>query len=410
MNRYQYTFNGVVAFNGRDCYEVGFRTGSRTRERSTQGTMWIDKETLAYVAFEIDRLDKSNARQLMGFIFPVEDYIKVVYELHNGKWYSTRVSKKAKHENVRLPFPSHANIDMIVTHIQTDSVKPIPVESRLEYTDRIQTKVETFNPKGWTDSDILAHVQAEQLGFQFSIDESAELFQQKVSPKSSSANLRVALASKLILSYGVSYTPIRFNEVNPNIHFQSNQDIPPFVFSQTMPKADANFHLQFVVGYRIDKKWHLFWQSGSNLFNEITYNSNSLGITFRRNLNKAGYPLFIGASFLASDRSYYRNLGSRENPNSFRYNNKNFNAKELRFDYGVREQTIAPQLSLSKRMSRLITLDVYAGYHFSVHSQSSLRIKEKGGIPLFRKSTTVHFDDNHVSPNQWEAGLRFFLF
>ena len=397
MNQFQYQFNGVVMFNGRYCYEIEVRSRNITETKDMEAKMLIDKETLAYVSFEIKRLN-NNIAPFRVNNQPTEFLGNVVYEQHNGLWYLTRCSGRAKHESARLPFPLFSSVDMVVTHIRTSSVKPIPVSKRLERTELIESKVETYNPKGWTDSDVLANINTGQLGFQFPLDESASIFQQNAPKNFSSTNKKFSFVSKFIIGFGVTYTPISFNELSQNMRFQPNQDLSPFTLTTHLSNTQANFHIQYILGYRISKKWQLFWQNTSNsLFSkDISHNTNSLGIKFLQNINNAGYPLFFGTSILVSDRNYYRDLGTYDSPNSFTYDNKKFNANKLDFSYGIREQTIMPQISLSKRVSKLITVTIHAGYHFSIHSEENIKFEEKGGFALFRKKAYVKFNDTNL--------------
>jgi len=229
--------------------------------------------------------------------------------------------------------------------------------------------------------------------------------------------------SKLIFSYGISYTPVSFNQINPNISFQPNPANSPFVISKIMQSAKQNFLLQGSLGYRISKKWHLLWDRSSYSFSKnISFQSGSLGIKYQYNLNNAGYPVFIGTSLFVCDRSYYRNLGIMDNLSSFTYNHKKFDAKKLDFSYGTREQTITPQISLSKRVNKFMTLDFFANYHFPIHSENNIKIKEKDGFSLFRKNTTINFNDNNLNidnsdilknsifTNKLEIGIMFSFF
>jgi len=423
MKRYQYQFNGIMTLNGRDCYEIEFHSKNENDGKSTEGTILIDVETLAYASFEINAQNKENAKAIIGSILPVEYNTKIIYKPLAGKWFLKQVSSRTKHKNVRFKYPLYSSIDLIATQIQTDSVRPIPIEKRLEYMDQIESKAEAYNPKGWIDYEILANERPEQLNFQFSTDEAVTAFQKKVPSKISYNKLITTLLSKLILSYGVSYTPVSFGEINPNISFRPNPANPPFVFSGNMPSAKQSFLLQGNFGYRISKRWHLLWERSSYSFSKnISFQSGSLGIKYQYNLNNAGYPVFIGTSLFVCDRSYYRSLGAMDNLNSFTYNHKKFDAKKLDFSYGTREQTITPQISLSKRISKYFTLDFFTKYHFSIHSENNMKIKEKDGFFLFRKSATINFSDsnlnidnpnilkNSISANKLEIGIMFSVF
>ena len=104
---------------------------------------------------------------------------------------------------------------------------------------------------------------------------------------------------------------------------------------------------QSVLGYRFTKKWSVQWQNSSDFFaRNVKYSDNSLGVEFRQNLNNAGYPPFLGISIGMVDKKY---SGA----------------------YQIREQAILPQLSLSKRVSKYITLELFTNYALPVHSNNT---------------------------------------
>jgi len=107
---------------------------------------------------------------------------------------------------------------------------------------------------------------------------------------------------------------------------------------------------QTVFGYRFTKKWSVQWQNSSDFFDRnVKYSDNSLGVEFRQNLNNAGRPLFLGTSLWLSDNHFNR-----------------------KYHDSVREQTIVPQLSLSKQMSLFFTFELFANYPFVIHSNINI--------------------------------------
>jgi hypothetical protein len=314
FKNYQYEFAGIKTLNGKDCYEIGFHPVKK--DDNTYGTILIDTETLAYVSFEMNVENKKNAPLSLKTISPVEYKEKIIYEQQSEKWYFKQFSATTKHENWRLKSPLYSSLNFITTAIQTDSVRAIPVEKRLEYFDPIEAKTEVYNPNGWTDSNILAQEDPGKLDFQFSTDEAAGIFRQNLSKKSSFTETIIKIVPKLIMGYGINY--------------DSNLQLVAF---------------QGVLGYRFDKNWNIRWQSAEDFFNKrIDFTESSLGIEYRKNLNNAGYPVFLGTSLWISDKNY---VGK----------------------YNFREQTIAPQLSISKRISKFITLEVFANYPITIHSK-----------------------------------------
>jgi hypothetical protein len=316
MNYFKYDFLGIKNYSGKDCYEITFSPLNKDSV-NIQGSMLIDIETLAYVFFEINIEKKENAKTYIGIIKPTETIVRVFYEKSNGKWYLKQISSRNKYESRRWDSPLYSSLDFITTYIQTDSVQPIPVEKRLEYFDPIEAKVEAYNPKGWTDSDILANEN--QVNFQFSTDEALSIYNRIIPKKKISlTEAIIKILPKLKIGYGVSYN---FDE--QLILYQS------------------------IIGYKFNKRWSVQWQATEDLFvKNVKYKENGFGIEFRKNINNAGYPLFLGTSLSISDE---------------RYSGK----------YNLREQSIVPQLSISKRISRFFTFELFVNYSTVIHSNIS---------------------------------------
>ncbi|GHV09512.1 hypothetical protein FACS1894162_0220 [Bacteroidia bacterium] len=320
MQYRHYEFNGIKTWNGMDCYEIAFRPLGKDSD-NVQGTMLIDTETLAYVSFNMHSEHPENAKKIIGPMSPVESKMNVIYEKQNEKWYLKQVKANSKHENWRITGSLYSSYAFVTTAIQTDSVKPIPIEKRLEYLDPIETKTEVYNPNGWTDSDILAKEDVKQLNFQFSTDEAFSIFQQNTPKKFSFTKTLITIVPKLIMGYGLNY--------------DLNQQLLVF---------------QGILGYKFNRKWNVRWQIAEDFFDkQINFTENSLGIEFRKNLNNAGRPVFLGTSLWISDKQY---TGK----------------------YNFKEQTITPQLSFSKRMSTFVTLEFFANYPITIHSKGERNI------------------------------------
>jgi hypothetical protein len=318
---YCYELAGINTIQGIDCYEIRFHPLNKDSDY-VEGRIFIETNNLAYVSFDIDEKHPENAKKIVGLINPVKTKSQVRYEKQAGKWYLKQVSEKEKYEhNWRLKEPLYARVDFITTHIQTDSIVPIPVANRLEYMDPIETKVEEYCPNGWTDIDVIINKDSTQIGFQFSTDEALAIFNQKLSKKKSFQEYLLNVFPRIIKGYGISYDP----------------DLRITMY-------------QMILGYHLTKKWNFRWQISTDLFvKNVKYVDNSLNIGFRQNLNNAGYPLFLETSLGIADKKYF---GS----------------------YQIREQTIVPSISLSKRINKYITLELFTNYDFPIHSDNDMNI------------------------------------
>lgn len=139
-------------------------------------------------------------------------------------------------------------------------------------------------------------------------------------------------------------------------------------------------------------------------------------------MKKAGLPLFLEASLMLSSNSYYSNLGKYDNPKTFKYKGKKIDSNVISFDYGYKYKSVTPQISISKRISKMLSVKMYMSYDFHLYSEKVLRLKEeKGGlfskkkIELKENDMNLDFGNNyspwdsfHVSNAQFGLLLRIF--
>jgi hypothetical protein len=317
FSHYHYDFTGIITLNGKDCYKIEFYPLGKDCAK-VQGNLLIDVESLAYVVFEMHSEYPENVKNILGLMKPIKSSTKINYGCLNGRWYLKQVTENNFYENIRLDHPLSSVLNYVTISVQTDSVKPIPVEKRLEYMEPIEAKTEIYKPDGWTDSDILVNENLNQLYFQFSTDEAASIFQQNVNTaeKFSLRKTFIQIVPKIIMGYGIRYG--------------MNQKAVLF---------------QGVLGYRLNKRWSIGWQTVEDFYyRNMDWKENNLGFTFRKNLNNAGYPFFLETSLWISDRSFKRG------------------------NYKSKTQFILPQISLSKRMGQFTSLEFIVNYPIPVHS------------------------------------------
>ena len=329
LKYYHYDFNGVKSWKGNDCYEIEFQP--LNNDSILHGIMLIDVKSLAYISFEISTETPKNTKSFSEMMMPVEANYKVEYEPTDGVWHLKYITARVRHE--RFNKNRLTSADYVTTQIQTDDAEPVPIDKRLGIMEPIEAIAEAYNPKGWTDSDLLAEEKTEQLGFQFSTDEAQSIFSQKAKTSTTFTDVLIKTLPKLIVGEGMQY----------NRKYE------------TLVK-------QSIYGYRLNKKWSIQGQDAEDFYyNNITFKEISLGVEYRKNLNNAGYPLFLNTSLWLSHSDFKEKNHGR-----------------------IREQAIVPQLSLSKQIGNLVTIEFFTNYPLVIHSNVNPQKKEymKGGINL----------------------------
>jgi hypothetical protein len=91
---YKYKFNGIKSLNGKCFYDISFQKITRDT-LALSGKMILDKESLAYVSFDVNRNIKSVKPQIKQRINTLHE----TYEEIDGKWYLKYY--RSKNEDIR---------------------------------------------------------------------------------------------------------------------------------------------------------------------------------------------------------------------------------------------------------------------------------------------------------------------
>ena len=392
---FHYHFNGIKSLNSQEFYEISFyKTSKDTAELS--GTMLIETESLAYCSFDINKKVKSLHPQIKYRNSNAIAHYKKI----NEKWYFISCVYNKEDERTNNDKKIYGTVEYITTSIKEDSVHPIPYEKQLNYFEPLILKADEYDKKkGWTDYDILDNVDINKTNFQFSIEESTEIYEKNY-PKDRNfyQNKLIAFLVKFQYTYGFSYRNVTSNEMMQHIVFKPGDNIEPFNINSYYKKETDNFLFQSTVAYKLNRNINFFYQGSSDLFNEtISITENKIGIEFSKNLKRTGYPLLIQTSIAYSSNDYFSYLGTFNNPAQFTYKGKKIDSKEITFDYGYKYKSIIPQISLAKSISQLFSVKFYVSYDIRTHSNQVFRLKEKEGGFFSKKTIEMNDDDKNLN-------------
>jgi len=394
FKEYSYQFNGIMALGDRSFYKIDFLKNQKDTTKIYSGTMLIDKESLAYFSFEIYSNYNSNPLRTRD----AEKDIKITYDFADDKWFLKSYTYTNKHTDRFNGKHRFAIIEYLTTYCQKDSVYPIPYETRLKFLDAISVKADKYNKKGWTDYDDLKRGHLHKTDFQFSEEDSRDIFQNQHAPVGVKVRKNLfSILSKINMSVGVGYKPVTVSPVHAELQFAPDANILPFSIDREHKRLQENVLMDFSIGCRITNSFNIHYKESLDLFDEaISSNSKSIGIDWQKNIINSGNPVFVSASCIFNFRSFFADLGSYDNHDTFHYKGKKFDAKQLKFDYGMRQNTFSPQFALSKKLARLLEIKAYIAYHFQLSQKEVFRMKEKDGFFLSRKSVTVPSDNKEI--------------
>ena len=390
FKKYHYNFNGVVSLGGDEFYEISFTKTSKDTARIV-GTMLIEKESLAYVSFETKVEYESSHITIKHRKFQSS----VLYEKEGDKWYFKHYTYSSE-DRTRSDSIIYGSVDFVTTIIETDSVQPIPFERRLGFMEPTILKTDEYNSKGWTDYDDLENMSKDGLVFQFSPEESTEIFNRKSRLNTGNVLLKVmGILSKLTIEYGVSYQNIHNDGVFSDLVFKPDV-ASSFEIKKDIGSKEKNILLQSRTGYRLNKNIQIFYNENGNYFNkDFSIKESAFGIEYRKNIKNRGLPLFLNSALLFSSNKYFVNTGTFDSSHSFRVKGKKIDADKIALDYGIHAYTIVPQFSISSKINRFATLKLYGMYQFDMQSKDKFQIREASGF-LFKKSATINAEDTRI--------------
>jgi len=396
FRKYSYEFKGLRASGDQEFYEISFSTVNQDTTL-VNGTMLIEKESLAYAFFELKSTLHFSHPQINRRI----SHSKINYEKIGDKWYYKSYTSENedffRFKNKRIG----GKIDYLTTHIQIDSVRPIPFARQLAFLEPFVLKAEEYNPNGWTDYSLLENTKQPVSSFQFSIEDSENIFNRELSSGERKNKFIFKLANILNRTYmdiGITYNPVELTSGRHHFLFQPNPGINPFQIDHNQHKATQHPLIYGSIGYRLNKKISLVYENSSDFFNKnIASVEHRLGLTYSKNLTNTGRLIFIEGSLFGAIKNNYVKLGKYNNPAPFRIDGKKIDASKISFWYGNQQQGVMPQIAVKQNMSRFFSLKIFLAYNIAIGNKDVFRIKEeKGG--LFRKKTaTIHATDQTLS-------------
>lgn len=395
FRKYSYQLNGIKTLKGADYYEIGFVKKNADTTDLYSGTMLIDMKSLAYVFFETNSSGNPNALRFRDS----EQQVQVFYEKTDDKWYLNYYSFKNKHVDRINGKSRYIHIEFMTTYTREDSITPIPYERRLAFTEPISRVASQYDKKGWTDYDVLNNVNPQQTDFQFTIEESKNIFQNQ--QPHVSYRIREGLfsiMSRMYAGINVSYKPVSVSPANLQLQFIPNEEITPFEIDKKQHRLQETVLTHVILGYKLNKQWDIYYQDNADFFNKrISTKEQSIGVNWKKSITNGSLPFFMNASCNFNSRNYFVGLGKYDNLNSFKYKGKKFDSETLSFDYGIQQYTISPQFALSKTITPLYEMKIYLAYHIPINEEKVFRISENDGFFFTRKSAIISSKSQHLN-------------
>ena len=381
FDRFNFQLAGMTRFDGRDVYIIEFQS----RTSSFNGRLYIDVESLAYV-----RISWNNPSVVRELRFTRENRRgELNYIYFQGNWHLNHILYSDVKRFGSRP-ALHQSTEHLVLSINTDNVAPIPHEEQLAFREPFLEFAQQYDPDFWTGYNILQHDEVSQHSF------SAHLQDISLAMATASGRSRMERRQQFFHHFSRIYAGININyraisTIAGNYIF----DYQGIVFEKNIPEQQIFFEFGSMMGYSLTRRTSVYYASNSRLaFNSDLFMTNHIiGTEYRRNIKSRGRPLFVGANLNLGWSRHYVDWGNMQNSyGSFNIGRKTFDSDRINIRSGVNRFSVLPGISLSTRASRLFEITLDAKYDFAFSTREFVRIRERDGFFLTRRSATLSGD------------------
>jgi len=390
FDRFNFRLAGMTRFDGRDVYIIEHKSSSS----GFNARLYIDVETLAYV-----RIVSNNPGVVRELRFTRENIRRELnYIYFQGNWHLNNMFYSDVKRIGSRP-ALHQSLEHLVLSINTDSVTPIPHEEQLAFREPFLEFAQQYDPEFWTGYNILQQDNVLQHSLSTHFDKQDISLVMATAGGRSQMERRQQIFSHISRIYaGISINYRQVSSVAGNYIFDYNG----IMFQQDMPTQQMFLEYSSIVGYSLTRRTSVYYHTSSRLsFNSDLYMTNHfLGTEYRRNIKSKGRPLFIGANLNLGWSQHYVDWGNMQNVyGDFNIGRKTFDSDRINIRSGVNRFSVLPGINISTRASRLFEITLDAKYDFALSTREFVRIRERDGFFLTRRSTTVSGDYLQVIDN-----------
>lgn len=392
--KYRYSMKNSQTYNGQEVYCIAFSPKNGNREGIT-GEFFLDKESLAYLKFEYcsnDERIKENEKEipLNGIVF-LDNRRIINYEKIEGKYYMKSAFLKQKMLNKKTGYSLNSTIEYIQTMLTIDDARPIPYDEQLTLSTVISEKAEEYETSNWKDYTILEN-ESVQTAF-VSMQQADSLLNKSTPPSKRQVFEKIfKILSHFEAEINITAHPVSISQGNYLLHL-SLPDKRQLNFTTDTDNDLISLHLETAFKYRITKYWKIFYLESDNLLPSEKSKVYYGGIEYEIPLKTYGKKIFCSANAGYGYMEFLKSMGEVENTAEFTFNGKNFDSNKIEAYRGI--QLHGPRLGadLSFQVSNFWYLKLYGGWQFNLNQTEKIRIEEKDGFFLSRKSDEFFLTD-----------------
>lgn len=172
IKKHQFTLRGVINYQGREVYKILFDQKEGIKESLFKGQLYLDAESLAFVAIQMARSPRGMAwckygdagtralLKILGMNIDIrKETFDIIYRPHGGKWVLSSVRNdntfQFKSNRQFYDFPADIRVDYIITDIDTLPGNAFVSKEMLSNNKFIEGQQSDNDTTFWKDHTIL---------------------------------------------------------------------------------------------------------------------------------------------------------------------------------------------------------------------------------------------------------------
>lgn len=396
FKNYAYSLSGITKYQNNEVYVISFDTKDDSLKGSAKGKIFIEKSSLAYIAFEIESTEReiSNYNKThIGTPKVIKAERSAEYLKFRDQWYLKHVVVKEVRDYKGKDL--HVDGEYISTDIFTDLVNPIPLGEKINYNDSFSEKAKDFySADYWEEYNVLERdsTLGKQIKLLYSTEQSKRLLTEKTRFKKINNSRKVL--SKFNNRFGLCFMPVNGNDGLYAVSYENSGKT--ISLNEHLKHFENVLCLNAQLDYNLNNKWALNYSVSGKSNNTLKSKSHEFGASYRMLLNISTKPLILDLSLRYSFNKFSRNFSNYTNSTSFTMGNKTIDAESLRFGIGYNTNGLLPQLGLTYQLKNKLWLYASTGYYLPVNTNHKLYVSEKSGFFLSRKSSDIKLSDSSL--------------
>lgn len=396
FKNYAYSLSGITKYQNSDVYVIGFDTKDDTLKGGAKGKIYIEKSSLAYIAFEIESTEReiSNYNKThIGTPKVIKAEGSAEYLKFRDKWYLKHVifQEVRDHKNKDL----HIDGEYISTEIFTDLVNPIPLGEQINYNDFFSEKAKDFySADYWEEYNVIESdsTLGKQIRLLYDTELSKRLLTEKTKFKKINNSRRVL--SKFSSRFGLCLLPVNGDDGFYAVAYENSGKT--MNFSENLKPFDYVLCFNIQLDYNLNNKWAFNYSIAGKSNSTLKTKFYDFGATYRMLWNISAKPFIWELSLKYSFGKVARNFSDYSNNTTFEIGNKTMDAETLRFGVGYNTNGLSPQLGFTYQLKNKLCFYASAGYYLPLDTNQKLYVAEKTGFFLTREKSSIKLSDSSL--------------